>query len=544
MANPIRFRKNINIGAADAESDDLYLENCFIDTGDLATLLDCDDPKCIILGRTGVGKSALIRQVSRSTHNVAELSPENLSLNYITNSNVLQFFEEAGVALDIFYQLLWRHIITVELLKLRFDITNEAKQKDFLASLSSLFLKDKVKDRAFKYLSDWGNKFWEETEYRTKEFTQKLESDLSASVNIDLSRIKFGAHSAQKISEEQKGEVRQRGMQVVNSVQVKELHQVIEFLAGDIFDDRQKKYYLVIDRLDEGWVDDRIRFKLIKALIETLRAFRKIEPVKIIIALRTDLYYRVIQETPNSGFQEEKYRSLYLPIKWSRTQIVQLLSERVNFMFERQYSNAAVGLDDILPSKRIEQRTPVDHIIDRTFFRPREAIIFLNECISKAEGQTGISLTILRQAESTYSQQRLVSLSEEWRREYPSLPMAFKLLEHRKTPFTIDNITHGECESFCEMIAAQANPKDDVIYRICEEAYTSNKIEKIKLVSRIMEIFYLIGLVGVKAETHLSRLWSFEDLPFLTHGQLKPGSSISVHKTFWAALGTIVPSKP
>jgi hypothetical protein len=48
-ANPIKFRRNIDIGAADAENDSLYLEHCFVDVGDVATALDCTNPKCMPL---------------------------------------------------------------------------------------------------------------------------------------------------------------------------------------------------------------------------------------------------------------------------------------------------------------------------------------------------------------------------------------------------------------------------------------------------------------------------------------------------------------
>jgi hypothetical protein len=172
-------------------------------------------------------------------------------------------------------------------------------------------------------------------------------------------------------------------MRVVNSVQVKELHEVINLLAEDIFNDPKKTYYLVIDRLDEGWVDDRIRFKLIKALIEAVRTFKKVQNVKIIVALRTDLHYRVLRETTQPGFQEEKYRSLYLPLRWTREQIIRLLDDRVSFMFKRQYTRAGVRLADIMPNNQIDQRSATDYMLDRTFFRPREAILFLNACIAK-----------------------------------------------------------------------------------------------------------------------------------------------------------------
>ena len=77
-----------------------------------------------------------------------ELSPEALSLNFVTNSAVIQFFEEAGVRLDIFYTLLWRHIITVELLKLRYGIENELKQQTFFGSIVGKFSVDLGKAKA------------------------------------------------------------------------------------------------------------------------------------------------------------------------------------------------------------------------------------------------------------------------------------------------------------------------------------------------------------------------------------------------------------
>src|SRR5205823_4544855 len=133
-----------------------------------------------------------------------------------------------------------------------------------------------AKERAFCYLREWGDKFWQETEYRTREFTEKLETDLRAAVSIDSTLINAGIEGAQKLTAEQRGEVRQRGIQIVNSVQIKMLHDVIDFMAADIFTDRRKQYYVLVDRLDENWVDDRIRFKLIKALLEAIRSFKKI----------------------------------------------------------------------------------------------------------------------------------------------------------------------------------------------------------------------------------------------------------------------------
>ena len=539
VANPIRFRRNIDIGAADAENDDLYLEHCFIDTGDVSTILDCENSKCIILGRTGVGKTALIKEVHKRSEHWSELSPEALSLQYIANSNVLRFFEEAGVHLDIFYSLLWRHIMTVELLKLRFNITNEDQQHRFYDYVKTIVARDRGKERALKYLSEWGDKFWTETEYRITEFTKKLENDLKGSVKIGAQSLGLGAEGARRLTAEEKVDVRNRGMEVVNAVQVKELHDVIGFLADEVFRDRFDRYHLIIDRLDESWVDDKIRFKLIKALIEAVRTFKRVHPVKIVIALRTDLLYRLVREASDPGFQEEKYRSLYLRIRWSRQQLVTLLDNRVTYMFERQYTRQNIRLGDIMPTQLIQRRSATDYILDRTFQRPREAIIFLNECIMRSEGASRITIQTIRQAELSYSQQRLTSAADEWRREYPSLIIYSKILERRSIPFKLEDIPVEECEKFAFNLI-QNSPNDEAS-PLAEEFYTGDNPEaRYALLECIFQALYHVGIISVKLGPQLPRQWSLDSESILTKGQLKPSTTIDVHKTFHAALGVIL----
>lgn len=537
MANLIVFKKNVDIGAADAESDDTFLSECFVDTGDLQTLLDCQSPKCLVLGRTGSGKTALLTELRRKAEHVVELAPEALALNYVANSQILQFFEEAGVSLDLFYTLLWRHILTVELLRLRYDITSEAKQHDFTDRIAAILNRNSPRQRALRYLSDWGDKFWSSTEQRVAEFTRKLETDLSGAAKVEYSFISLGVEGARKLTEEQRIEVREAGTRVVNQVQVKDLYEVIELLKEDIFNDPQKRYYLTIDRLDEEWVDDKIRFKLIKALIESLRTFKMIKTVKIVVALRADLHARVIAETSQPGFQEEKYRSLYLSLRWTREQLVSILRERVNFMFKRQYTSSNVKLEEILPSNQIDRRSAIDYIIDRTFFRPREAIIYLNECISHSVGQSKITVNVLRQAESAYSKQRLVSLNHEWRRDFPSLGRATKLLNRRDNPFTLSEITYDDATDLALWILEPQEAIKDSIFNDSIKFYIEGSITYIQFLERIIATFYAIGLVGVKIESHLPRQWSFSDDPSLNPEQIRNDTHIYIHKTFWAGLG-------
>jgi hypothetical protein len=255
LAEYFTFRKHSSIGAEAAEDDSKYLSTCFVDTGDLSVLLDRDDPRRLILGRTGVGKSALLRQLSE-IEGALTLSPEILSFNYVTNNTVLQFFLAAGVKLDLFFKLLWRHAFTVELLKSKYHIQTEADSRSVLSKLFGRIAPDKNKERALRYIQKWGPKFWENTESRVKELTSKVEDELKGSVRSKLGGLELTAAAAAKLSEQQKVEVVQRGQSVINAIQMKELTNVLEFLAEDVFNDDKERTYICIDKLDENWVDD------------------------------------------------------------------------------------------------------------------------------------------------------------------------------------------------------------------------------------------------------------------------------------------------
>lgn len=269
-----RIRKGISIGEPDAESDGKYLSECFIDTGDYETLVDLESSQRIIVGRTGVGKSALIYHLKRTEENVIEIQPENLSLNYISNSDFIRTLEKAGVKLDIFYTLLWKHVLAVELLKSKFDLITEEKTKSWIGGvLLVLKRKDQTKERALSYLREWGDKFWQETEYRIVEVTEKLEKDVKAKMGAGYDALKLEGSFNHQNSREVKSEYVHKAQNIINGIQIKALSDVMKLLAEDIFDDAQERRYIVIDKLDENWIDSDIRYRLIRSLIETIKSF-------------------------------------------------------------------------------------------------------------------------------------------------------------------------------------------------------------------------------------------------------------------------------
>jgi hypothetical protein len=535
----IKLRPGMSLGAMSAEDDAVFLDTCFVDTSDLINLCAQTNPKCIALGRTGSGKSALISKLQKSNYNVKRIHPDSLSLNYISNSTIISYFEEIGIDLDVFYQLLWRHVLTIEILQLKKQLSDEKASEHFISNLFSRFNPNEKKKKALEYLFNYGTSFWSDTEHRVREVVNKIEESLKEQLggSIEAFKIKIAAegennstHSAQVTTD-----VIHKAQRVVHNVQIQELNSVMDFLAEDVFNDQQEKYYIVLDDLDTGWVHDKLRFKLVRALIETLRKFRRISNLKIVIGLRADLLQTVLNQTTSRGFQSEKYDDMMLRIKWTRENLKLLADKRINLLFKEKYTNQELGFNDLFTQKIAKQDT-LDYMLDRTLHRPRDLIAFMNECLAETVSGTGIGQRAIRTAEAAYSRKRLRSLTDEWREAYGDLEEPINVLRELDVRFTIKNVTEKHLENLCINLLAGDRASDNSLFSRECELVSSNKSTYDNLRRRFLEILYIVGAIGVKVRSGSPYEWSFRNEPLLDYHSLSQESTFAIHPMLFRAL--------
>jgi hypothetical protein len=535
------LRAGLSVGETSAEEDEALLSACFEDTGYLHELTSTSSPKCIVLGRTGSGKSALLSEIERREKNVIRIDPENLSLNFISNSDIIQFFEKLDIKLDVFYQLLWRHILAVELIKTKKQIYNEAASKNWIGSLLSKFRSDPKKMRAIEYLFQFGDSFWADTEARVREVVVNIENKLTDQSGFDVkawnAKLKSDLAESKTDAISQTTEIIHKAQKVVNDVQIQELNSVIDLLADDIFGDTREHIYIVIDDLDKDWAHDSIRFKLIRALIETIKKFRRISNLKIVISLRYDLLETVLKNTAASGFQTEKYENMFLRIRWNKDQLRKMTESRINFVFKQQYTSQTVGIYDIL-TRKVGDQDAFEYILERTLERPRGVISFLNQCLEEGAGQTTISARVIRNAESGYSSKRLTYLADEWREVYGSIEPALRRLSaFRKARFRMDELNSDWIDDLC-LTVLEEDQGGLTRYTFSAECnqLANGSVGWSHIKKRYLDSLYVIGAVGVKFQPGAPFEWSFRNDPLLEHTRLSAETVFAIHPMLFKAL--------
>ena len=531
----VRFKHGLTIGYSAAEDDEAFLKDCFVDTEHYQMMIGEDSPKCIILGRTGAGKSALIYHIKDQCSNVVEIEPEALALNYISNSDIITFYSSIGVNLDIFYQLLWRHVFCVQIIKQHFKLESPSDMQRFKNWLTESFGNNLARKAAVEYLEKWNSKFWEETEERIKEITSSLEDQLSAGIDLASLGIPIGANHKVLAKEKVTKDIVVKAQKIVNNIQIRQLGEVVQLLADELYNSTKIKYYIVIDRLDDRWVDDEIRYNLIRGLIEAVKTLKKIRNVKIIISMRDDLLQGVYRRTHNTGFQPEKYEDLNLRIKWNAETLSSVVEKRLNVTLKHMYTNKEIKIHDVFPEE-ISNKKFLDYILQRTLFRPRDVIAFINDILDAAGGNPVITQKIVLDAEAKYSEGRLEAILYEWHGEYPNLESVVQLLANTPSRFALDYVSKEDIDNFSLDFFDNDDRHSDALKNNVNKYY-NGKIQFEVLRQEVFRILYNVGMIGVKPSAYNKTMYCYNDAPVISKTLLDENSSITVHPMLWRALG-------
>ncbi|EQD41838.1 ATPase involved in DNA repair, partial [mine drainage metagenome] len=116
---------------------------------------------------------------------------------------------------------------------------------------------------------------------------------------------------------ETRAEQRERFQKVVNDQMVFQLTAIVSELAEKTIQSDQYFTFLVIDDLDLTWVEDSLANVLIKCLLQVALEMQRAEHIKIVIALRTNIFDQLEVGRQARGGQEEKLRATAMVLGWT-----------------------------------------------------------------------------------------------------------------------------------------------------------------------------------------------------------------------------------
>lgn len=533
--NPVLLAKGMNIGSISAEADDDFLFECFVHNPavDLATRIQ--SPGMVLSGRTGSGKTAIIRHIEKSGHPHVVIDPSDMSLNYVSNSDALRFLQAIGADLDLLFLALWKHVLCIEFIRLKYRVADEDSSRSLFGRLWDRFSADDRKKRSLKYLKEWEGKFWITMDQNIKEITEKYESKLQAEMGADIEKFKTRGQYEKQLSMEKKSELVSRAKKIVNADQLSELSGVIDIIAENSADDLAKNYIL-IDKLDDRWVDVSMRFHLTRALIESLKSFRRIRNLKILVGLRTDILERVVQETGDLTFQREKFDEYFIRLTWEASELKEVVQKRIRLLFRRQYTGSDLQFEDIFPHN-VGRIDPFVYMLERTLLRPRDIIAFVNECLKHASGYYEVTQTQIREAEGVYSTGRRQALEQEWKTTFPTLPRVLDFLtKMRRAVISLEELSEKEhIEDLALKIGMEKQIDFDPLHPVALAAIES-PADVPMFVRTIVEILYRVAAVGLKLSPTQRYIYSHIDQPYVPASSLPDDLKIRVHPMLVRAL--------
>ena len=538
--NPIIITADSTIGRNAAEQDDDYLFECFEDNPMVLAVSDVNSPKSFLAGRTGDGKTAALRMILKNNEaNSSEVNLLNMALDYVSNSDILKFVSELGVDLSLFFQTLWKHVLVIEYIRLRYEIDSDVKSKTWLESFGNYFKNDPTQERALEYLRKWGSKFWITMDESISQITDHYTKGLEAELGSEMEAVNAKVGYTRNLSKEKKTNFVHRAKQVLDSKQLAELSKVLAALKRYGAKDFNKTYYVIVDRIDERWVDESIRFRLIGALIDALKSFGKVRDLKVIVAIRVDVLERVISETRDLGFQRDKFSDQSHRIRWTKEQLKSVVNKRIGLMCRRTYTQDNVSFEHIFQNK-VNNRKPFDYILERTFYRPRDLIIFVNECLVEAVHKEQVTATDVKNAERTYSGQMVDSLVSEWASVLPSLKLLIDKLSGRPSlGILVDVIDEGFLVDLCATLESTPSDFTDIIKRTVRDFFDNNSQSNYdRAVGTIASELYRVGVFGLKLQSNDRYRFSYKDEPQLSRNAIPPNTRYQIHSAFHVALNT------
>lgn len=390
-----------------------------------------DTKSWLVLGRKGVGKTAIYEYLKSTTP--ADANGYNvICLNFSDYPwPAHQLYKEALAGELSAYQKSWRYLFFTKALSRLIDIKRERKEK-----LS----------QELKWAGEYINKICGSPDPSLKEIIMSRISRVNKiagpGVALDDLELSGGEISFEDVAENKQlqSKLRSNAFTLLGYFE-----KIFAENCGN------NKFLIVMDQLDENWLQGEIE-EYSKVLINLVNVCRNVsldevlsKAVKIVPFLRTDIYQSLRFNDKNKLLQDSA-----IVISWDSDSLDDMFYERI-----KKYWPPALKLEpqqksgNLFDVSFVRQGTPpFKYISRRSFFRPRDIIVYFNKIRERhAENASGkYSSSELYEADHDASASVYGELIDEWSNQFPEIEQLFNVLQ----TIQVETFTYEEFFGKCE----------------------------------------------------------------------------------------------
>ncbi|MER5460829.1 hypothetical protein ABT010_09090 [Streptomyces sp. NPDC002668] len=398
MARSQNTIKKLYFGRDDAEHDmaDGLLREGFLPTTAYEAVLS--GRKILVIGRKGVGKSAICMRLTMGGEHLAGtvlLTPDDAA------GDEIRRFELQGLTGRTAKSLIWRYVIAVHAARHVIAHAGARHGRRLPASVRALK----------KFLQANGEAGDARLYDRLASGTRGLQTSLSleafgVKASLDMSGSSEGARAAVQLDVLEGGVAR----------------------ALDELDcaDAHGPLLVLVDQLEQVWSNDPDSMAMVTGLLlagkHVAGAYGK--AMRCVLFLRADIYDAL-------EFSEgDKYRGDEVRIEWTAEGLKELALTRASVSLGRRLTPAELW-EQLFP-RRVEGLPTAEYLFSQSLARPRDAIQFLNLCRDRAaeRGHETITEGDVTGASRQFSEWKLQDLAREYLVNFPFLSRILAIFQN------------------------------------------------------------------------------------------------------------------
>lgn len=464
------------LGDTTAENDQKMLTDAFVPTADFRTLIETDE-RTVVVGRRGTGKSALYFQLQKYWADdkkvvVLCFSPEDSEI--IGFRSLLKPFSTSFNLARASTRLLWRYAMLMEIaayIRGNYKLGHLVEEDDTL------------REHLQRWASVKGN-LLTKCRHIAKIFLsssspEEAVGDLPG--NLDLTHIE---------------------------------NKVISLIGAS-----ERRFVLLMDRLDEGYEPDEIGIGIITGLAyASIELNKRAEKIRPIIFLRDNIYRAVAKEDPDYSRNIE---GQVIRLHWDWAQLLQLAASRMKVCFQIDLEKDQ-RIWDRCTAGELQGRDGFKRCLQFTLYRPRDLLSLLNEafyCASRQNRSTAI-VADLDFAARSISVARLEDLWKEYQKVFPSIQLVSNAFADGEPEIEV-----GSASALLSNVIEKIDDKESQII-----------IRDVRLLepSGILQGLYSVGFLGIHEVT--TGAFTFCHDGRTPDIALEDKSRLLIHPCYWLGL--------